>query len=129
MNYYSNICDHFLKEFSEFNPFFNGGKGKSMEGKTVFHTNNFHWLEIRKAPTTYFRVYDPVTKTTISKQNIVIEFYNQDLTPHYFRGEVWQNDVKSAEFSTFIKLILGEADKNKIPEYMKKFVKKIYYTL
>lgn len=137
MNNYPAICQLLQKEFDALQPFFNSGGGSIKVISTpgwqtkMEHNPGFQWIEIRapkeKDQSICFKIYDPVMKTTISKENIVIEFFNRSLTPLYFRGEVDQRDVEKPDFFAFIKTLLEErSGKTDISAYITKFSKKVY---
>ena len=128
MNNFRTIFHNFKVRFSVSDNTFELWAPQSTPRKANFESRDFRFIEIRsKNQKTYFRIFDPESKTTISKNRIVIELYNQTITPYYFRGEVEQIDIETPEFLAFMKVTLDEKPgKPDISAYITKFAKKTY---
>ena len=128
MNNFRTIFHNFKARFPDSDYTLELWTPQSTPRKANFESRHFRLIEIRsKNQRAYFRIFDPESKTTISKSRIVIELYNQTVTPYYFRGEVEQIDVETPEFLAFIKVALSEKPgKTDISPYITKFAKKTY---
>lgn len=128
MNTYPSIVNKLQRQFFNFGERICLNRPLSVPRRHNFESKDFYFIELRSENMrAYFRVFDPMSKTTISKNQIVIELYNQRTTPHYFRGEVEQIDIERPDFLAFIKAFLDEkSGKPDISVYITKFAKKTY---
>ena len=119
--------------FNQLNPAILVGQPRT--GKPGFQTENFLYLEIRSEnQRSFVKVYDPLRKTPRIKGAIVLEWYNQTVSPSSLTGETTiklnfstytQKDV--AEFIELINTLLkGNAEKKDLTKEVAKFFIQVY---